>query len=224
MVALSRKTVRKKKLVHQTIASRRWRVVTVRPLQTISGYAAIWFWEYVCPAAVTSLRVLGSSPVCRSFRYPTKQWSLDHFDFWLSFFQYDMVTHHSPPMLLFACWTHPNIFIQCWLIFCDVWTFSISTMELPIMWNMLGMDIYWVEFRAAELHLNRGQTAHSQKKNAKGLTDKTKDAICETRVAGGHFRFLCQHQRSLQSSSQIAWPPFWHGVAWCCLELWDRMC
>jgi hypothetical protein len=23
-------------------------------------------------------------------------------------------------MLLFTCWTHPKMFIQCWLIFCDV--------------------------------------------------------------------------------------------------------
>ena len=58
---------RKKNLVQQTIASRWWCVVTVRSLQTISRYAALWFWDLVCSAAVRSLHVLGRSPVCRSF-------------------------------------------------------------------------------------------------------------------------------------------------------------
>ena len=48
-------------------------------------------------------------------------------------------------MLLFTCWTHPKIFIQCWLIFCDVWTLGISTMEPLIMWTILSTDIYWVQ-------------------------------------------------------------------------------
>ena len=64
---LVRKGLRKKKLVQQTIASRLWCVVTVRSLQTISRYAALWFWDLVCSATVKSLRVLGRSPVCRSF-------------------------------------------------------------------------------------------------------------------------------------------------------------
>ena len=67
MVSLSGKACEKKKLVQQTIASRWWCVVTVRSLQTISRYAALWFWDLVCSATVRSLRVLGRSPVCRSF-------------------------------------------------------------------------------------------------------------------------------------------------------------
>ena len=66
MVSLSGKAS-EKNLVQQTIASRWWCVVTVRSLQTISRYAALWFWDLVCSAAVRSLRVLGRSPVCRSF-------------------------------------------------------------------------------------------------------------------------------------------------------------
>ena len=61
------RTCEKKNLVQQTIASRWWCVVTVRSLQTISRYAALWFWDLVCSAAVRSLHVLGRSPVCRSF-------------------------------------------------------------------------------------------------------------------------------------------------------------
>ena len=67
MVSLSGKDLREKNLVQQTIASRWWCVVTVRSLQTISRYAALWFWDLVCSAAVRSLHVLGRSPVCRSF-------------------------------------------------------------------------------------------------------------------------------------------------------------
>ena len=64
---LVRKGPAKKKLVQQTIASRWWWVITVRSLQAISRYAALWFWDLVCSAAVRSLHVLGRSPVCRSF-------------------------------------------------------------------------------------------------------------------------------------------------------------
>ena len=69
-------------------------------------------------------------------------------------------------MLLFTCWTHPKIFIQCWLIFCDVWTLGISTMEPLIMWIILSTDIYWVQHSSTSrrgVAFKQRQTVNCQK-------------------------------------------------------------
>ena len=91
-----RKGLRKKKK-KKNLVQRWWRVVTVRSLQTISRYAALWFWDLVCSAAVRSLRVLGRSPVCRSFLLTRE--TVESWPFWFllfSFLQYDMVHSHWP--------------------------------------------------------------------------------------------------------------------------------
>ena len=133
---VSRKTLRKKTLVQQTITSRWWCVVTVRPLQTISRYATLWFWEFVCPAALRSLRVLGNSPVCRAFCYPEKQWSLDHFDFWFSFFQYDMVTHP---------WCYcSHVGLTRMFSFNVGSFFAMSEPLASQLWNLWSCELWWV--------------------------------------------------------------------------------
>ena len=144
MVSLSGKACEKKKLVQQTIASRWWCVVTVRSLQTISRYAALWFWDLVCSTAVRSSVSWEGRQFVAHFANQRNSGVLtiliSAFPFYNTTWSLTLTL-----MLLFTCWTHPKIFIQCWLIFCDVWTLGISTMEPLIMWTILSTDIYWVQ-------------------------------------------------------------------------------
>ena len=135
---------KKKNLVQQTIASRWWCVVTVRSLQTISRYAALRFWDLVCSTAVRSSVSWEGRQFVAHFANQRNSGVLtiliSAFPFYNTTWSLTLTL-----MLLFTCWTHPKIFIQCWLIFCDVWTLGISTMEPLIMWTILSADIYWVQ-------------------------------------------------------------------------------